>query len=1136
MFIKTKLAVLATIVCIASAGAAYAQVSTATITGVVQDAGGAIIPGAVIVVRQTLTNTTSQTVSTGSGSFSLPALPVGPYAMTITSPGFSKYERTNIVLTVGQVANFEVQLPVGAANETITVSTGTPLVNPTDPTIQDTIDEQVVVSLPLDGRNPAALVFTAGGVSNAGENIGTGQLASLSQIAPPGVTVPNSIAPAVNGVRAGGTYFSLDGAVNVDPLGVIGGPFPDPDATQEFQVVTGTFGARYVSAPGGAVNIVTHSGANQFHGTVFEFIRNSYFNANNAVLRTPDGLKRNQFGATLGGPILRNKLFFFASYQGSRQAQAIPEKYFVPTAAERSGVFQACPVGAPCTAANTTSIPLAALPPIFGPNTANSVNANFFNYKGSGNPLIPLPNSADGSYVFGLPSHNNGTQLVGRLDYQLNTKHRLFARTYVDHFVSPAVEQSTAAPYNLFNTSAATKQYWETYAVGDTWTPTPNLVFETRVSFLNVISNQDAPQSASAYDYAAFGAKNFSEPIPTGIGITVIGSTVPPSPAGRDRYPRTNFTVSEDAIYSKGPHEITIGGDFQRIHNGVANTAGQTGVVIYAGVYTSILGGILGLQFQDPAFADFYLGHPVQFIQGDGFFSSNHGSLPGVYAQDKWRVNKRLTATYGLRYDPFLPYKPENNQISCYRAGQQSTVYANAPKGLIYPGDPNCSAGGVGGYYKLVQPRVGVAYQLNQKGTQALRAGYGLYSIQVPLNALGGFQAAPFTRQLILTNPFQSISDIYGSNGATNPFSTGFRGFGYTPPANAAFSTNPPANAANFSADFRPGYVQQYSLSYQASIGANDTIELAYVGTKSTHVAQNFDLNEPVYIPGISTGVAGSCGTLSGTNLPAKGSACSSTGNEQVRRPNQGLAILSTEAPLGYSNYSGLQVSYHHRASRGLDINSNFAYQKTIDNGSNPGSTGSGVTGAIDLDATNPNFSRGLADFDQTFTFRNTLVYTAPSLKNRNAFVRTAIGGWASSGSFDLRFRPALQRHHQRCGQLLQRHQSGSCRQGRGPAALRQRKLNFNAFAVNAPGTLGNSSRNAYRSAPNYEVDSALLKTFPLTERVGLLFRAEAFNVINHANYFAPLVARDTANVNNFGTYQAARQARTLQFALKLTF
>ena len=343
MFIRTKLAVLATIVCIASAGAAYAQVSTATITGVVQDAGGAIIPGAVIVVRQTLTNTTSQTVSTGSGSFSLPALPVGPYAMTITSPGFSKYERTNIVLTVGQVANFEVQLPVGAANETITVSTGTPLVNPTDPTIQDTIDEQVVVSLPLDGRNPAALVFTAGGVSNAGENIGTGQLASLSQIAPPGVTVPNSIAPAVNGVRAGGTYFSLDGAVNVDPLGVIGGPFPDPDATQEFQVVTGTFGARYVSAPGGAVNIVTHSGANQFHGTVFEFIRNSYFNADNAVLRTPDGLKRNQFGATLGGPILRNKLFFFASYQGSRQAQAIPEKYFVPTAAERSGVFQACP-------------------------------------------------------------------------------------------------------------------------------------------------------------------------------------------------------------------------------------------------------------------------------------------------------------------------------------------------------------------------------------------------------------------------------------------------------------------------------------------------------------------------------------------------------------------------------------------------------------------------------------------------------------------------------------------------------------------------------------------------------------------------------------------------------------------------
>ncbi len=1136
MFSRTKPAVLATIACLVSAGAAYAQVSTATITGVVQDSGGAIIPGATIVVRQTQTNSQFKAVSTASGAFTLPALAVGPYAMTITSPGFAKYERTNIVLTVGQVANFEIQLPVGTAEQTVTVTTGAPLVNPTDPTLETTIEEQVVVSLPLDGRNPAQLVFRAGGVSDAGQNIGTGQLASTSQIAPPGVTVPGSIAPAVNGVRAGGTYFSLDGAVNVDPLGVLGGPFPDPDATQEFQVVTGTFGARYISAPGGAINIITHSGSNQFHGTVFEFIRNSYFNANNAVLRTPDGLKRNQFGATLGGPIFRDKLFFFASYQGSRQAQALPEKYFVPTAAERNGIFQACPVGTTCTAGNTMSVPLAALPPIFGPNTQNSVNANFFNYKASGNPLIPLANSPDGSYVFGLPSHNNGTQLVGRLDYQLNAKHRLFARTYIDRFNSPAVDQPTAAPYNLFNTSAAVKQNWDTYAVGDTWTPTSNLVFETRASFLNVISNQDAPQSASAYDYASFGAKNFSEPVPTGIGITVIGSTIPPSTAGKDRFPRTNFTVAEDVIYSKGSHEITFGGDFQRIHNGQANTAGQTGVIIYAGVYTNILGGILGLQFQDPAFADFYLGHPVVFIQGDGFFQSNHGSLPGVYAQDKWRVTKRFTATYGLRYDPFLPYKPENNQISCYRAGQQSTVYVNAPKGLIYPGDPSCSFGGVGGYYKLVQPRVGVAYQLNEKGTQAIRAGYGLYSIQVPLAALGGFQAAPFTRQLIISNPFQSISDIYGSNGATNPFTAGFRGFGYTPPANAAFSTNPPANASNFSPDFRPGYVQQYSLSYQASIGANDTVELAYVGTKSTKVAQNYDLNEPIYIPGTSTGVAGSCGTLTGTNLPAKGSACSSTGNEQARRPNAGIAVLSTEAPLGYSNYSGLQVSYHHRASRGLDINSNFAYQKTIDNGSNPGSTGASLAGAIDLDNTNPTFSRGLADFDQKFTFRNTLVYTAPTLKNRNYLVRTAIGGWASSGSFVFD-----------SGQPFSVTTSGADNSYSGTGLDRADKvanqqvyvngrLNFNAFAVNAPGTLGTSSRNAYRSAPNYSVDSALLKTFPITERIGLLFRAEAFNVINHANYFAPLVARDTANLNNFDTYQAARQARTLQFALKVIF
>ena len=1124
MFNRLKLALLTVLLSLAAVGG-RAQVSTATLNGVIQDSGGGLIPGATVMLTQTETNAKAHATTTDSGAFTLPSLPVGPYVLDVTAPGFSAYKRTNIVLTVGQVATLKIELAIGASTETITVTTGAPLIESTEPTLSDTIDEKTVVSLPLNGRNPGELVFTAPGVSNATENLGTGQLATTNQITPPGVTIPNSIATAVNGVRAGGTFFSLDGAVNVDPDAVIGGPFPDPDATQEFQVVTGTYGARYFSAPGGAVNIITHSGTNKLHGTVFEFIRNGYVNAENAALAQPDNLKRNQFGGTIGGPIRKDKLFFFASYQGTRIASQTPSKVAVPTAQERAGIFQACPVDKTCDATNTFNVPLAALPPIAGPNTLNAVNANFFNYKSSGSPLIPLPNSAGNFLITAIPNHVNSQQFAGKLDYQVNQKHRLFMRYFSDRYNTPAVEEATTAPFNIFRTAAGLTQNFDSAAIGDTWTPTSKLVLDTRVSYLNIVSNQTPPASASFVNYPNLGAANYSNPTPPGIGITVIGSTVTPAVYGTTKAPRTNFTVSEDVIYAKGNHEFTFGGDIQRIHNGTQNPAGQTGVIIYAGVYSAIIAANApyinptlapkGLQLIDASFADFYLGRPVVFIQGDGFFSSHHGSLAGFYVQDKYKASDRLTLTAGIRYDPFLPYKTENNQVSCFRAGQQSTVFANAPKGLIYPGDPNCPTGGVGGQYNFVQPRVGVAYQLNEKGTQSVRAGYGVYQIQLPLNALTGFQAAPFTRQLKFSNPFQSISDIYGSNKATNPFASGYIGFGYQPAANIAFPTVP-ANAANFSSNFRPGYIQQYSLSYSLSLGSHDGLEIAYVGTKGTHLAQNYDANEP------------------GAATAATGAA--STSNEQARRPNTGIAVLSTAAPIGYSNYSGLQASFHHQATGGFDYKGSFTYSKCIDNGSNPGSTGSSVAGNIDLDPNNQAFSRGVCDFDQPINFRNTLVYATPRLLKSSPLVRTALGGWSVSGNFIFDSGQPFSVTANSADQSFTGTSLDRADLVPGQPTYVNGRLNFNAFRLNAAGTLGNSPRNGYRAQNNIRIDTALLKTFALTERFGLDFRAEAFNVINHANYFAPLTAIDGSNSSNFDSYQFARDPRQLQAAVKLTF
>src|ERR1019366_2451735 len=262
---------------ILGAVSAVAQLSTATITGLVQDTSNAVVPGATVTVTQTATNFTTRAVSGDNGVFSIPSLPVGPYTLSVAAKSFAPYEQTGIVLTVGQVANIQVTLKVGSIGEKITVTANTNAVESTESTIQNTVEERVVTDLPLNGRNPASLLNTVAGVTDATLNIDpTTTTANLSAIKAPDASLPSASAPTTHGVRAGGTYFSLDGADNVDPYVVIGGPFPNPDPTQEFRVVTGSYGARYVSAPGGAVNIITKSGTNQVHGSLFEFIRNGF--------------------------------------------------------------------------------------------------------------------------------------------------------------------------------------------------------------------------------------------------------------------------------------------------------------------------------------------------------------------------------------------------------------------------------------------------------------------------------------------------------------------------------------------------------------------------------------------------------------------------------------------------------------------------------------------------------------------------------------------------------------------------------------------------------------------------------------------------------------------------------------------
>ena len=1082
-----------------------AQLSSASLNGTVQDKTGALIPDAKIVVTQTQTNFTTDTVSGPDGVFRVPSIPVGPYVIRVTKDGFDDYEQSGLVLSVGQIATLQISLTVGSATQNVVVTAQAPAVDSTTPTIQNVVDEQTVVDLPLNGRNPATLTYTTPGVTNAALN-GTGTNAN-STVMGGGAALSDESAPTTNGVRPGGTYFSLDGADNVDPYSVIGGPFPNPDATQEFSVVTGSYGARYVSAPGGAVNIVTRSGTNQFHGSVFEFIRNGYFNAENYFATTPDTLKRNQFGFAAGGPILKDKLFVFGSYQETLiRSQTLIDSYVgivTPTENMQAGQFKSAVTGG-----------IVQLP-------VSTVAGNLMKY-------IPPPNYAPpgGAFAYynaSVPNDTNSPEWLVKVDYNLG-QHRLFGRYFSEHTSTPAEQMTksafTSSGFNALSAQGFSSGFWDNFALGDTWTSkSASWIVDARGSYLKADSAGGAASSLSALSITALGATGVTDSVSPALPVFYsLGSFF----AGANAYgatPRTAWSYNVDVIHPFRKHELSFGTNLQFVGLNETNYSGQNPAFVFVGLKSLFSVGPL----DNNSFADLILGYPYEFNQADGNFSKNNGKLFGLYVEDKYRVSERMTLTGGLRWDPYFPFVPAAGHIDCWHPGQQSQVFTNAPAGLVYPGDPGCSSGGTPTKYQVWQPRIGIAYRLDQKGNTALRAGWGMYSTQFAQVGLLGFSAPPFVRDfLIVHSPFdlnQSIDAPWTSMGDPNPFAAGFHDASYKPPSDVSFASAETIGFASSAIDrnFRSAYVEQWSLSLQHAFTPSDSMELAYIGTQGIHIAQSYDANLPVY----------------------NGNAA----NPGSTRPygSEGLTQILTLVSNSTSNYNGLNATYRHHGKGGIDFVSAFNWSKCLDDGSQPPST-SGVFGATGLGdnlVANgpylPGARYGRCDFDENLTFRNTVVWNTPDLKGENKVLRAVAGSWIVSGlvvaDAGQPFSVTDSSDNSQTGLGLDL----ADRVPNTPAYVKG-KLNYAGFTANAPGTYGNSGRNAFRSDNYVDVDTAVMKTFPLgTERVHLMFRAEAFNLLNHPN-FEPPNSNYNSPPTSFGLVTGARDPRILQFSLKVLF
>ncbi len=1079
-----------------------AQVSTASLNGTVLDNTGALVPGAKIVVVQTQTNFTTMTVSGSDGAFQVASIPVGPYVVRVSKEGFSKYEQSGIVLTVGEVATLRISLAVGSATQNVVVTAEAPAVESTSSTIQNVVEEQVVADLPLNGRNPAALMYTAAGITDATINgIGTNP---NSTVAEGGSVLSDESAPTTNGVRPGGTYFSLDGAGNVDPFSVIGGPFPNPDATQEFSVVSGSYGSRYVSAPGGAVNIVTKSGTNQFHGSAFEFIRNGYFNAENRFATVPDTLKRNQFGFAAGGPILRNKLFAFGSYQQTLiRAQTLIDSYVginTPTENMRAGQFKSLITG------NVVQLPVS------------TVAANLMKY-------IPPPNYSLGGvlayYNTTVPNDTDNPQWVAKIDYNLG-QHRLFARYFSEHTKTPADEMTkssdTASGMNALTAQGFSSGFWDDFALGDTWaSKSGSWIVDARASLMRADNKGGAASSQAALSLTKLGATGVTDGVYPALPTFYAIGGLFASASSYGENPRTSWDYSVDVMHPFGKHELSFGTDVRFVGMNQTNYTGQNPAFVFVGLQSLFTGyGPL----DNNAYADLILGHPFEWLQADGNFSKINGKLFGLYAEDKYRATSRMTFTGGVRWDPYLPYAPASSHMDCWKPGEQSQVFTNAPLGLIYPGDSGCSAGGTTSKYLIIQPRLGMAYRLDQKGNTAVRAGWGMYSTQFQLISLLGFSAPPFVRNFLQVQPVgpTSINDPWTSQGLANPFANGFTNASYQPPSDVSFAT---AKAIGFSPsaidrNFTPANVNQWTLSLQHAFTSSDSVELAYVGTQGIHIAQSYDANLPVY-----------------NGNSAKPGSTRPYGSEGL---GQLLALVSNST----SNYNGLNATFHHRGKGGLDLVSAFNWSKCLDDGSIPPSTAGafGATGVGDNTMANgaylPRARYGRCDFDQNLTFRSTAVWNSPELNGRGLLLRAVAGSWILSGLLvadaGQPFSITDSANNSQTGLGLDRADWNTT-----PApAYVNGKLNAAAFQKNAPGTYGNVQRNSFRSDKWVHIDPGVMKTFPLgTERLHLMFRAEAFNVLNHPNLLQP---ESDFNSAIFGVIGGARDPRILQFSLKLLF
>lgn len=1073
---------LITFVCLLECSLVEAQTTTGRIVGTITDESGAVIPGVEIIVRNPGTGLTRTVVTEEGGTYNVPLLPPGNYEVEAQLRGFRKEVRRGITLQVDQVARLDFSLHVGEMTDEIQVLADAPLVQSESSSVGQVINSKNIVDLPLNQRTFMALTTLTVGVQPSVEG------SNLSQ---------QSLSFHSEGARERDNNFLFDGVDNNDPgngqLVII----PSIDAIQEFKVQTSTYGAELGRAGGAAVNIQTKAGSNQFHGTVFEFLRNDIFDARSFFATRKPPYRRNQYGTVISGPIKKDHSFFMFNWEGTRVRQTQTALAQVPTFRQRAGDFseQSRPLIDPTTG---IAFPGNVIPA----NRIDPVGRNLMN-------VYPQPNrdNPQNNYLTNASYIQNTDIYTGRVDHRISDKQSIFGRfTWQEAFIDdPQFQGGTTLPgfgATFFQPIGRNVMLSDTYVFG------PRVVNEFRVGFnrllggifeqsykLGDVAKQLGVRGVQSEFYTASGGRNYAYPRVDVSGVSRMRGTY----AAQQRYDNTWHWFDMVAI-TRGRHQMKTGAEVRTQMLNIFIDSNPNGFFLFTGQYSG----------SGPA--DLLLGYPAQTQRSVGdSHDQNRSRALNFFFQDDWKVSSGLTLNLGMRWELQTPPVNAIGDLAFFdkKSGQITIGGKRGPQTYPHPinfrttGETITVAGGLdagiprGGFksdFNDFAPRFGFVWSPGGKGQTAIRGGYGFFYVPViaAITHTHRDVAYPFTI------PQAFIGDTARPNiTLRDPW----------PDALARSSLTGRA----IELELRNGYMQNWNLGIQRQLGTNMVIDVSYVGSKGNKLDFSRNINQAVLGPGVVT----------------------------ARRPFPAFASITQTEKAALSNYHSFQAKFERRFSAGWTFITAYTFSHSIDTDSgSSGTAGGGVQNPYDIRA-----ERGNSVFD----IRHRLVYSysyelpfgpnKPFLSGISGAAAKLLSGWQVAGittfASGQAFTPEVPIDISNTGgSFVRPNRVGSGALPRGQRGA-DRWFDKSAFVIPAAGTFGNSGRGILKGPGINNWDLTLMKNTPIFEKQTLQFRAEFFNLVNHPNFLLP---ERIVTSPAFGSILRAKDARQIQFGLKYNF